>query len=173
MHVGVGASLCIGPACVSWFRQRVGFRGPRAGTVQRFGSVGRRGLWRPSRRREQVASRVQATAAVVSLRAFKTSAIVLLGGSAIGLPPNYSFKRTPVHRLRFVQTLRHRRRLTQALCLEQASSHSQCCFRATRTLSCPVEYRLNLVGVQSVRQKSRFTCSNFYLSQTRILRCST
>ncbi len=72
-------------------------------------------MWCPVRVRKRAGPRAQATTVVTPLRAFKTSAIVLLCGSAIGLPPNYSFKRTPVHRLRFVQTLRRRRRLTQAL----------------------------------------------------------
>jgi hypothetical protein len=45
-------------------------------------------------------SPAQATT-IAALRGFSSSAIVPSGGSAIGLPSNDSFKRTPVHRLRF------------------------------------------------------------------------
>jgi hypothetical protein len=72
-------------------------------------------MWHSWRARQRLVCRAQATAVSALLRLFQTGVIVLPCGSAIGLPSNKSVKRTPVHRLRFVQTPRCRRRLPRAL----------------------------------------------------------
>jgi uncharacterized membrane protein YtjA (UPF0391 family) len=100
-------------ACAAVVRRLLGFCGWRAVKLHRSSEHLARATWRGS---HNVAGgqvfAAQATTLLASLQGFKSNAIVLSGGSAIGLPSNYSIKRTAF-----------RRRLFQALAMGTASEH--------------------------------------------------